>query len=519
MITITDTNATGDANTFKAYQIFKGDVVVDGTSKILSNVKLGDDVKSEADLVNALKGNSTLSAKDFKNLASDADAATIAKAIADAGISSDTTSEGKTAYSSDAQTLAQALKSVLKTGDSVGKTFTYDSSTKKYTLTGLTPGYYLVTSANGERLILGVTDVTANEKNEYPTVGKKQKKDGAEGDYTDDAISQEIGKVVDYQVTINIPATANKAITVTDIISQGMTMNTSVTGTIAPASFSSETAFTGWAKDSSDTTKTNVYTANWGTGTKCDASGTAIESGEYTKYTLTIPAELVFSIAQTASDGQRSIVLTYTATVNENAVSNQADSDKASIDYENYHHDDTEVKVTTYGFKVLKYDGSIINDSKTVDSLTDTDVLPGAAFELYRDAGCKDRVSLIAENGSDYQYRVAKNDKTGVTSFTTVKDHQTEIRGLDDGVTYYPKETKAPDGYNMISPNPVQVNNSGKNNDENVLTDNVVTKIANNKGSVLPSTGGIGTTIFYIAGGILIVAAVLLIARRKKSNA
>ena len=102
------------------------------------------------------------------------------------------------------------------------------------------------------------------------------------------------------------------------------------------------------------------------------------------------------------------------------------------------------------------------------------------------------------------------------------------IDGLATG-TYYLTETKAPDGYNKLT-EPVTViitaitdaeNNTTDNNnvmdkaDGNPLTDKTL-KVANLSGGLLPSTGGIGTTIFYVVGGVLVVGAAILLMTRKR---
>ena len=77
--------------------------------------------------------------------------------------------------------------------------------------------------------------------------------------------------------------------------------------------------------------------------------------------------------------------------------------------------------------------------------------------------------------------------------------------------TYYLEETKAPTGYNKLDGRSALHATAGT-----APADNIDAKIENNKGGVLPSTGGIGTTIFYVIGAILVLAAgVLLVARRR----
>ena len=114
----------------------------------------------------------------------------------------------------------------------------------------------------------------------------------------------------------------------------------------------------------------------------------------------------------------------------------------------------------------------------------------------------------LVEITAGQEYRIATTDDTETTQTITTTGSTVTIYGLDtDTTTYTLKETKAPTGYNKLD-DPIEVKAS----------DNAFTKeeIKNNKGTVLPSTGGSGTTIFYVIGGLLIIgAAVVLVARRK----
>ena len=104
------------------------------------------------------------------------------------------------------------------------------------------------------------------------------------------------------------------------------------------------------------------------------------------------------------------------------------------------------------------------------------------------------------------------------------------IKGLDDATEYYLYETKAPAGYNRLTDavkfKITATYNAAGDHYENVTAKvndvdqlGVSVKVENNKGASLPSTGGIGTTLFYvIGGGLMAVAAVLLVAKKRMNN-
>ena len=149
-------------------------------------------------------------------------------------------------------------------------------------------------------------------------------------------------------------------------------------------------------------------------------------------------------------------------------------------------------EVNTYKFEFDKVDGA------------SGELLPGAEFQFLHSGTVMDLVEITAGQ----EYRIATTDDTETTQTITTTGSTVTIYGLDtDTTTYTLKETKAPTGYNKLD-DPIEVKAS----------DNAFTKeeIKNNKGTVLPSTGGSGTTIFYVIGGLLIIgAAVVLVARRK----
>ena len=138
----------------------------------------------------------------------------------------------------------------------------------------------------------------------------------------------------------------------------------------------------------------------------------------------------------------------------------------------------------------------------------------GAQFEMYRDAAtaATNLVKITVENSAanTVYYRVAAAGEQNATTTIDMTDaYDAVIYGLDGDSTYTLREIKAPDGYNLLK------------DDVKVVMgdDNKVQPIVNNAGSVLPSTGGIGTTVFYILGGLLAVGALVVLITNKRMRA
>ena len=190
------------------------------------------------------------------------------------------------------------------------------------------------------------------------------------------------------------------------------------------------------------------------------------------------------------------VKVVYDAVVKEEAATAVA-TNEVEIKYNN----DTQLgeKVTTdtytYKFKVLKTDEN-------------QEALIGAEFELYF-GNTLLKFDLVSEGV--YRY----NPNGTVTRIAPVgANAEALITGLDDA-TYVLKETVVPGGYNKAAD--TTVSNLSRVDAEDTKVASVT--IENNKGTELPSTGGIGTTIFYVVGGILLLgAAIVLVARRKANN-
>ena len=92
------------------------------------------------------------------------------------------------------------------------------------------------------------------------------------------------------------------------------------------------------------------------------------------------------------------------------------------------------------------------------------------------------------------------------------------IKGLDNSWTYTLKETKVPDGYNQAED--ITVNGSSLTKVDKAIAELTLYKetVVNQQGAVLPSTGGIGTTIFYVIGAILVIGAGVVLVTRRRMN-
>ncbi len=205
------------------------------------------------------------------------------------------------------------------------------------------------------------------------------------------------------------------------------------------------------------------------------------------------------------------VVITYTATVNENAIGVISENN-AGLDYgdeNSQHHKDSMTK---------HYTSTIIIDKFETGSPESK--LPGAKFVLKNAEG---KFYHVDETTHVVTW---KDTQAEATEVTTDAEGGAQFGGLADG-TYYLVETAAPSGYTVLTdPIEVVVDGSdstaiGLNESEIFLALSEFVRVSNTPGSVLPSTGGIGTYIFYIVGGVLVAAAVvfvLMLSRERKKS-
>lgn len=213
------------------------------------------------------------------------------------------------------------------------------------------------------------------------------------------------------------------------------------------------------------------------------------------------------------------ITFTYTAHLNEKATVNTTsgptdNKNSVQLQYSNNPRPGdywgttpkSEVYVFTYQ----------LNNTKYHDDDNPNNVLAGAGFRLYSDEACHDEDEIKLKMNDDGTYsRDFSTEGKGVEMISG-QDGQFNVKGLDAG-TYYLKETKTPDGYGACANKEIVISATHDVNHVD-LSGNLSTTIINKKagGITLPSTGGIGTTIFYVVGGGLMVAAIVLLVTKKR---
>ena len=215
------------------------------------------------------------------------------------------------------------------------------------------------------------------------------------------------------------------------------------------------------------------------------------------------------------------ITVTYTAHLNENAAVNGSAENKNSVrlQYSNNPRPDGEYWGYTPNYtpesEVYVYTYQL-NNTKRAEK-EDGTPLPGAGFRLYSNEACHDEDEIKLKMNDDGTYsRDFSTEGKGVEMISG-QDGQFNVKGLDAG-TYYLKETTPPSGYSACANKEIVISATHNGNHVELDSSKLSTTIINKKdgGITLPSTGGIGTTIFYVVGGGLMVAAIVLLVTKKR---
>ena len=483
--TYTITVANPDAgHTYEAYQIFTGDLA----GNVLSNITLGTGV---TDAILTLKGTTY------------ADAAALAEAL---------TSDNVEEFIA---VVAANLTEVKKSSD-------WDGTNTQYTISGLEPGYYFVKDKDGSVLPNDVytkfmvkivkdviatpkTDKTGHEKKVYENVKRADNpKTGAAGINYNDVADYCIGDTVPFALYSKVPDLTHfdhYKMIFHDIMSVGLTF---------------------------DPKSVRVFVA-----------GNELESAEFSVIDscgdgCTFEVKIHELVGKEYAKGAE-IRVDFNATLNSDAVIGlDGNPNQSKLEFSNNPNDTTATTETPWDYVVVfTYE----LDLTKVNGANHNEKLPNAEFVLQNKEGAYVQV--------DTEGKVTGWTNTLTEASTLVSDANGlfKVIGLDDGV-YTLTETKAPEGYNQLRDSiTIEIKATTANNqlyanvpanaltalqikvdngtyaNGNVTAGNVEATIENNQGATLPETGGIGTTLFYLFGGIMAAGSALILVVRRRAGA
>ena len=342
------------------------------------------------------------------------------------------------------------------------------------TFNGLNLGYYLVGSTTGALCGLDTTNkhVDIEEKNGVPSVDKKivQNDTDVESNFAN------IGETINFKTTITAQKGAQSYV-LHDTMEKGFTFNKDVK-----------------VKVSGQTNYLN--------------STTDYEVVENAEDKCTFDIKFKEEFLKTINDTTK-IEVTYSAILNGDAEIHDNNDNTTHLTYgENNNTTTRTTHTVTYQISVLKYTGDTNN------------TLANAKFSLY-DAETNGNIYKLVQKTDTTNYRLAMTGEDGITEITTNNTGKFSIQGLKPG-TYWVEETAAPKGYNKLAKRiKVVINDDGtlivdkKDRDENNSLINQV-NVENKTGTVLPSTGGAGTTMIYLIGAVLVLGSGVVLATKRR---
>lgn len=533
-ITITNDQA---GHTYEAYQIFAGTVSDNETDDatdagpMLGDIIWGDNIENTTGLIQALI-DSDITAFDGL-IAATSTAANVAEALE---------------VAADAAAFANLVEPFL-TGDPV-ISGAYNGDAHTYTITGLDAGYYLVKdqdeSLDGaaatatEYIVQVLGNVQMEPKDsDVPTVEKKVseedfRQDDGYGYGYNDVADWDIGDSVPFKLIGSIPdmsAYDTYEYIFNDTLSDGLTLQEGTINVYIAVNKDDEVRDYDPLTEGDDYTLTTTNTENGG--------------GSFS---------IAFNDLKTApyiAEGNRQyVIVTYDATLNANAeIGLDGNPNSVDLQFSNNPNGDGLGRTTEDTVIVFTYE----LDGTKVDGKDENTKLEGAEFVLFN--GGHTRVAHIENgklagwvalptgyNSNNYQqipYETWKEfEETTSVIMTSAAEGVFGVSGLDDG-TYHLMEIKAPNGYNLLEDDvqlviaATTVNgqnwngvadtaltdltitvDQGNAEDGNLGTGAVNVTVKNNQGATLPETGGMGTTLFYIIGGLLVVGAGILLVVR-----
>lgn len=362
---------------------------------------------------------------------------------------------------------------------------TEGSTTSTVTFENLSLGYYLVDSSVGALCSLDTTakEVEIREKNGVPSVEKKVKS----GNTYEENNTASIGDKVEFKTTITAQPGAQNYV-LHDKMSDGLTFNSSVV-----------------VKKEGEATALK-------TSEDYDLITNATAMGDSCTFHIKFTEKFCNSIT-----ADTKIIVTYSAILNDKAkIKTDENKNETWLKYGDDKESNKDFTITkTFEIPVFKY-------TKGASGTEDDKGLAGAKFTLGTTDDGKNLINLVkitgAEETTDTYRKAMETETTGtITEVTTPSTGKFTIQGLAAG-TYYLTETQQPAGYNKLKdPITIKIDDEGNiyvNGAAEVNKGDV--KVLNNTGSILPNTGGMGTTLFYIFGAILVIGSGVVLITKKR---
>lgn len=506
-------NSEGDVDshhTYSAFQIFKGDVEGNNIKDFkISNVDWGSNIINNSD--------------DFLNKLREADH--IGPLFTNAKSAQEVLAVISQWHDSDDYSIAFArfVCHYLYSNDA-NPTYVVRAGSNALTIPEAKAGYYLFVDTTDfskddsyhsyNSFLLMVTkgnwNVPITPKAEKPTVEKKvyDNPDGTSTGGFGSSADHAINEKFQFQLTATLPDSTNRAYDYYDKYSV----------------IFHDTLSDGITYDKDDELDSVVIKSNGNTYNITDSSKYTIDTTDLESQNSFVVNIDVKACAKDAgfdlNDGA-TITVTYTAHLNDKAYVNTAGGSTSNINkvyltYSNNPKDESSIGKTPESTPVYVYTYQL-NNTKHQDTEKGP-ALEGACFRLYSDEACTDQSEVQLYQKDGFYYPIKDVLGKEAVEMKSAANGTFNVKGLDAG-TYYLKEITPPDGYSACKVISVTIKADHSRNDQvNLEGSNLTNDIVNIKagGITLPSTGGIGTTIFYVVGGGLMVAAIVLLVTKKR---
>lgn len=506
-------NSEGDVDshhTYSAFQIFKGDVEGNNIKDFkISNVDWGSNIINNSD--------------DFLNKLREADH--IGPLFTNAKSAQEVLAVISQWHDSDDYSIAFArfVCHYLYSNDA-NPTYVVRAGSNALTIPEAKAGYYLFVDTTDfskddsyhsyNSFLLMVTkgnwNVPITPKAEKPTVEKKvyDNPDGTSTGGFGSSADHAINEKFQFQLTATLPDSTNRAYDYYDKYSV----------------IFHDTLSDGITYDKDDELDSVVIKSHGNTYNITDSSKYTIDTTDLESQNSFVVNIDVKACAKDAgfdlNDGA-TITVTYTAHLNDKAYVNTAGGSTSNINkvyltYSNNPKDESSIGKTPESTPVYVYTYQL-NNTKHQDTEKGP-ALEGACFRLYSDEACTDQSEVQLYQKDGFYYPIKDVLGKEAVEMKSAANGTFNVKGLDAG-TYYLKEITPPDGYSACKVIPVTIKADHSRNDQvNLEGSNLTNDIVNIKagGITLPSTGGIGTTLFYVVGGGLMVAAIVLLVTKKR---